>query len=211
VDGFALPESPEAALLHGTHNKVPFAVGANADETAAAAPVLPTEAAYRALVTAQVGALAPLVLARYPASAYPTPTKAYVALTTDARFVCPARRIARAAAAGGSPAVYRYFFSYPASRLYGAPHGVELPFVFGTLDAVPLYEPDAAARALSDAMNAAWGRFAAAGDPNGAGVPLWPRYDPARDSTLVWDSPAFDQDGIRTSACDFWDALTPPP
>ncbi len=211
VDGFALPESPEAALLHGTQNKVPFAVGANADETGAAAPALPTEAAYRALVTSQLGALAPVVLARYPASAYPTPTKAYVALTTDARFVCPARRIARAAAAGGSPAVYRYFFSYPANRLYGATHGVELPFVFGTLDAVPFYTPEAAARALSDAMNAAWGRFAAAGDPNGAGVPAWPRYDPARDATLVWDSPSFAQDGIRTSACDFWDALTPPP
>ncbi len=211
VDGFVLSESPEAALGHGTHNKVPFAVGANADETGAAAPLLTTESEYRALVTAQVGILAPLVLAQYPASAYATPRKAYVALTTDSRFVCPSRRIARAAAAGGSPAVYRYFFSYPANRLYGAIHGVELPFVFGSFSAIAGYTPDASARALSDAMNAAWARLAAAGDPNGAGVPAWPRYDAARDSTLVWDAPAAARDGIRTAACDFWDALTPAP
>ncbi|MEO8585085.1 MAG: carboxylesterase family protein, partial [Acidobacteriota bacterium] len=132
-------------------------------------------------------------------------------LTSDARFVCPARRIARAAVAGGSPSVYRYFFSYPANRLYGAIHGIELPFVFGSFSAVPGYTPDASARALSDAMNAAWGRFASAGDPNGAGVPAWPRYDAARDSTLVWDVPAAAREGIRTAACDFWDALTPAP
>ncbi len=211
VDGFALPESPEAALAHGTHNRVPFAVGANADETGSAAPPVATEAEYRALVASQAGVLAPLVLAQYPASAYPTPRKAYVALTTDSRFVCPARRIARAAAAGGSAAVYRYFFSYPANRLYGAIHGVELPFVFGSFSAIPGYTPDASARALSESMNAAWSRFAAAGDPNGVGVPAWPRYDPARDATLVWDAPAFARDGIRTAACDFWDSLTPDP
>ena len=76
---------------------------------------------------------------------------------------------------------------------------------------MPGYTPDASARALSDAMNAAWSRLAAAGDPNGAGVPAWPRYDAVRDATLVWDDPAFARDGIRTALCDFWDALTPPP
>jgi para-nitrobenzyl esterase len=211
VDGFTLKESPEAALLHGTHNKVPFAVGANADETGASAPFISSEAEYRALVTSQAGILAPLVLAQYPASAYATPRKAYVALTTDSRFVCPSRRIARAALAGGSPAVYRYFFSYPANRLYGAIHGVELPFVFSSASSVPGYTPTPSELALSEAMNAAWGRLAAAGDPNGAGVPAWQRYDAARDSTLVWDIPSAARDGIRTAACDFWDALTPAP
>jgi para-nitrobenzyl esterase len=211
VDGFALRESPEAALAQGTHNRVPFAVGANADETGQAAPLVSSEAEYRALVTAQFGILAPLVLAQYPAGAYATPRKAYVAATTDARFVCPARRIARAASAGGSAAVYRYFFSYPANRLFGAIHGAELPFVFGSFSAVPGYTPDASARALSEAMNGAWARFAAAGDPNGAGLPAWPRYDPVRDTTLVWDAPAAARDGIRTAACDFWDVLSPGP
>lgn len=206
VDGFVLRDSPEAVLGRGEHNRVPVVFGANADETGSAAPAVSSEAEYRALVTAQVGALAPLVLARYPVSAYATPRKAYVAVTTDARFVCPSRRFARAAASGGSP-VFRYFFSYPASRLYGAVHGVELPFVFGSFAAIPGYTPDAAARALSEAMNASWARFAATGDPSVPGAVAWPAYDAARDRTFVWDASSASVDGIRTEACDFWDAL----
>jgi para-nitrobenzyl esterase len=210
VDGFVLRDTPEATIGRGEHNRVPFAVGANADETAGSVPAISTEAEYRLAVSTQFGALAPLVLARYPPSAFPTPRKAFVAVTTDARFVCPSRRFARAAAKGGSP-VFRYFFSYPASRVYGAVHGVELPFVFGSLSAVPGYTPDATARALSEAMNGAWARFAAAGDPNGPGLPYWPAYDPIPDRTLVWDAPASVAEGIRTAACDFWDALVAAP
>ena len=210
VDGFVLRDSPEAVLAKGEHNRVPFAIGANADETGQAVPPIASEAEYRALVAAQVGALAPLVLARYPASDYATPRKAYVALTSDARFICPSRRFARAAAKGGSP-VFRYFFTYPASRLYGAVHGVEIPFVFGSFDAIAGYTPDAAARSLSESMNSSWARFAATGDPNGPGLAAWPAYDAARDRTLVWDLPAVAADGIRTDACDFWDSLVSAP
>ncbi len=210
VDGFVLRDSPEVAIGKGEHNKVPFAVGANADETGSAAPPISSEAEYRALVAAQFGGLAPLVLARYPSSAFPTPRKAYVALTSDARFICPSRRFARAAAKGGSP-VFRYFFTYPASRLYGAVHGIEIPFVFGSFDAIAGYTPDAAARSLSESMNASWARFAATGDPNGPGLTAWPAYDAARDRTLVWDLPAVAADGVRTDACDFWDSLVSTP
>ncbi len=199
-------DSPEVVIGRGEHNKVPFVIGANADETGSAAPPVSSEAEYRALVTAQVGALAPLVLARYPASAYATPRKAYVAVTTDARFVCPSRRFARAAAKGGSP-VFRYFFSYPANRLFGAVHGIEIPFVFGTFDAIPGYTPGATERALSESMNAAWARFAATGDPSVPGGAIWPAYDPALDRTFVWDVPPASVDGIRSEACDFWDSL----
>ncbi len=185
VDGFVLKDSPDAAMAMGEHNRVTFVVGANADETAASAPAITTEAEYRLAITSQFGVVAPFVLARYPASAYPTPRKAYVAVTTDSRFVCPSRRHARAAAQGGSK-VFRYFFSYPAHRIHGATHGIELPFVFASLGNIPGYTPDATALSLAEAMNSAWGRIAASGDPNGSGVPAWPAYDPEDDTTLVW-------------------------
>ncbi len=209
VDGFVLRDSPDAAMAKGEHNRVTFVIGANADETGADAPSLATEAEYRALVTAQFGGLAPLVLAKYPASADPTPRRAYVAVTTDARFVGPSRQHARAAAQGGSK-VFRYFFSYPANRVFGAIHAVELPYVFGSLRSVPGFTPDAKDLALSASMNRAWARVAATADPNGPGLPAWPAYDPVRDTTLVWDSPVGTVDGVRTSACDFWDTLTTP-
>ena len=59
-------------------------------------------------------------------------------------------------------------------------------------------------------MNRAWAQVAATADPNGPGLPAWPAYDPVRDTTLVWDSPVGTVDGVRTSACDFWDTLTTP-
>ncbi|HYN40522.1 MAG TPA: carboxylesterase family protein, partial [Thermoanaerobaculia bacterium] len=206
VDGFVLRDSPEVVIGKGEHNRVPFVVGANADETGSAAPPVATEAEYRALVAAQAGLLAPLVLAQYPASAYATPRKAYIAVTSDARFICPSRRFARAAASGGSP-TFRYFFSYPANRLYGAVHGIELPFVFGAFDAIPGYSPGATERALSESMNASWARFAATGDPSVPGGVIWPAYDAVRDRTFVWDAPTASVDGIRSEACDFWDSL----
>jgi para-nitrobenzyl esterase len=35
-------------------------------------------------------------------------------------------------------------------------------------------------------MLAAFCNFAATGDPNGAGAPPWPRYDPARENYLTF-------------------------
>lgn len=33
-------------------------------------------------------------------------------------------------------------------------------------------------------MNAYWVNFVKSGNPNGAGLPAWPRYDPANDALL---------------------------
>jgi para-nitrobenzyl esterase len=216
VDGFALDTSPLSALASGSHHHVPFLIGANADETALDAPALPTDAAYQAAILAQFGGiLGPRVLTQYPSSAFPSPQKAYVAATTDARFVCPSRRIARAAAGGQSEPVFRYFFTKSldstAAAALGAYHSLELPFVFGTLGKFPGFSPSARELALSGAMNAYWARFASTGNPNGAGATFWPRYDPALDPYLDLDNTIFSGAGVRTARCDFWDLFAAPP
>ncbi len=200
VDGVVIPEQPESAIEAGRHHAVPFAIGANADETVREAPAALTEAQYQQLVRAQLGpALGDMALAQYPASAYPTPRAAYVRLTTDVRFVCPSREIAAIADAAQTAPVYRYFFSYRATPL-GAPHAIEIPFLFGTFDAIP-YTPTAADLALSSSIMGYWTRFARNADPGGA--PTWPAYAPG-DPTLVLDNPITRADGIRTADCDFW-------
>ncbi len=205
IDGVTLIEQPEAAILGGRHHAMPFAIGANADETVLSAPASLTEQAYQALVRAQYGAIANAVLAQYPSSAYPSPRAAYVRLTTDSRFVCPSREIAVHADTGQSQPVYRYFFQFRPT-LAGAPHGIDVPFVFGTFSAVLVngttpYTPTAADLALSSAIQGYWSRFARTGDP--AGTPAWPVVD-ATDTALVLDDPVVTAAAIRGADCDFW-------
>lgn len=70
----------------------------------------------------------------------------------------------------------------------GAQHASEIPYVFDTIASV---EGDALApadQAMADAASAYWVNFAKTGDPNGAGLPDWPRYR-ADDDILMDFSP----------------------
>ncbi len=68
---------------------------------------------------------------------------------------------------------WEYYFTKSNGAL-GANHAGELPYVFGNLGRnARAY--DASDFALSDVMRAAWVNFVKYGDPNGDGVPRWPR------------------------------------
>jgi len=81
----------------------------------------------------------------------------------------------------GQAATYGYLFSHTSPYVPIASHLVEIPFVFGTL--TPQFilgstqPPSDADRALSDTMMSYWVNFAAAGNPNGPGLPQWPDFE----------------------------------
>jgi para-nitrobenzyl esterase len=205
IDGVVLTEQPEAAIRAGRHHAVPFMIGANADETNAQVPANLTATQYETLVRGQFGPLADRVLAQYPLSAYPSPRAAYSRLSTDSRFVCPSREIAVGVDAGQTAPVYRYFMTYRATP-FGAIHGIDIPFVFGTFGAIATasgqpYQPTAADLALADVMRGAWTRFARTGDPGG--TPAWPVYG-AGDPVMIFENPAVVGAAPRAADCDFW-------
>ena len=128
-----------------------------------------------------------------------TGAEIWEAARTDAVLRVPALRVADAqVAAGGTAFVYRFEWEAPG---IGAAHAVDLPFTFGTFDRDGWGDAvgaDARAAALSRQMRAAWLGFAATGDPTHAGIPLWPRHDPANRPTLCFAAPtrlAHDPDG----------------
>jgi para-nitrobenzyl esterase len=214
VDGWVLPKSPYDALVDGTHNHVPFVIGANADETSRSVPAMPSVAAYEAAIRLQFSVFAPLILSQYPAANYESVQKAYIALTTDSRFVCPSRRIARAAAASQREGVFRYFFTHvldsSPARNDGAFHGLELPFVFGTLGSIRGFRPSPGEMELSRAMGEAWFRMAETGRAEVSGI-TWPEYDPVSDPYLRFGNGLGIEYGVRTENCDFWDRFVEGP
>ncbi len=220
IDGHILTQSPLAAMEAGEHNHVPLIIGANADETARSVPPL-TESTYTALVNATFGILGmdvvDQILELYSIDAYGDATSAYIALTSDIKFICAARTAARAAASGQPEPVYRYHFAfddYTSFQERYAFHGLELFYIFGNFNALMLgmneYMPNPDDLAMAAIMQATWLSFAVDGNPDNTDLgEAWPTYDSGSDPYMLLDLPPGAGDGVRTVECDFWDSLLP--
>ena len=91
-----------------------------------------------------------------------------------------------------------------AGRLLGAVHGVELFYVFQTIERVDDFSDGvpAADATVAGIMLDRWTRFAATGTPTG--TPAWPAYDDTDPSFVISADPTVER-GIRDDRCDVWD------
>ena len=198
ADGHVLPDltTPEIFSSADNHNMVPVMLGTNRDEPS--------------LFLAQSPEFVEYFLWIFPRlkneHAYRRVVK-YGALAWKARGV---DELAEHMTAAGNEQVFAYrfdwdeegsVFGYDLSKALGAAHFVEVPFVFGEFDNVPLanlFESSPGKEALSDAMMSYWAQFAHAGDP-GSGregdQPRWLPWGSDGKTSMVLDTP---QDrGIR--------------
>jgi len=91
------------------------------------------------------------------------------------------------------PDTYHYLFTHESPARHGslgACHALEMPFVFGTLDA-PTQDRFAGSgegvQRLSANMMDAWIAFARCGNPSHPGIGTWPAYNGQTRPTMVFD------------------------
>lgn len=199
IDGKIVVGAPDAIYRSGGQAKVPIIVGANsADIGFGFAP-------NKESLFAAFGPLKDQAIAAYDPDGSANQYSLAATVAMDKGMIEPARFVAAQFAAQGLPS-YEFRFSYVAQSMRkewksGAPHATEIPFVFDTV-AVKYHDklaPDDSS--MARIANTYWTNFAKTGNPNGAGLPQWPRYDPQRDELLD-----FGADGSAKAIADPWRA-----
>ncbi|NMO94020.1 carboxylesterase/lipase family protein [Actinomycetospora sp. TBRC 11914] len=162
-----LPVAPLGAIRAGAGAEVDLLAGANDEEmNLYLVPSGAVDAMTEDQARAALAAVHPEA-DRLLGQATGSPGARYASVVTDLLFRGPARRIVAAHRGRG----HRYEFGWRSTAFggrLGACHGLELPFVFGTLTSAS--GPDALAGedppwALADEMVAVWTAFARTGDP----------------------------------------------
>lgn len=216
IDGWVLPDDPLVRYQNGLHNQMPVVIGSNQDEMSASVPPVVSSAE----VAVVIALLVPLPLWDEATAFYPlgnndaVSRESLIGITTDGQFTSTTRLAARALVDGQFAPVYRYWFTrYPDNflgQLYGAYHGLELYYVFGTLEGSSLIGVgglDVDDSTMIEQMGRYWRRFADTGDPNGGSDPVWPAYGSGSDLYLELSAAPLAGNGIRTDQCDFWDEV----
>jgi para-nitrobenzyl esterase len=217
VDGWVIPEDPRTVYAEGRQRDVPIIIGSNADEgtfgmLARRRPIR-TVAEYEAYVNGLVADGASDVLKRYPASDDDAVYQALNRVGTDQGVTRHARQHARWVSATNTR-TYVYLFARASPHHQwtglGATHTAELPYLFGNLQFAArrgrLSTFELADRRLSQAMMRYWTQFAATGDPNGAGRPVWPTYGDD-ETLLVLDGEIATSVWPRSDGLDLFDRL----
>jgi para-nitrobenzyl esterase len=121
-----------------------------------------------------------------------SPSDVFFAATTAARSWRAAIIEAeeRAKQKGAATYVYQLDWESPVKPELGAPHGFDIPLVFGNLGtAGSLTGTGREARAVSASMSDAFIAFAKDGAPAHAGLPGWTPYSLENRETMIFDTP----------------------
>ena len=188
------------ALLHGSNSRDADLFG------------LPKD--LNATIDGTYGSLAQQARTLYAGEAdpiYGPPASQWV---TDTAFRCPAVATLLWHSAAGNPS-YQYEFARALTGLEstGAFHSQEMAYVFGTVErgvaVVPprleIHPTNAVDRQISDVMQQYWTNFAKTGDPNGPGLPVWPKFDSSSRAYIQFtDAGPIAKEGLRRAYCDLF-------
>jgi|TARA_Y100000310_G_scaffold330200_1_gene401460 para-nitrobenzyl esterase len=203
IEGNTVPTNPLQAIKQGVAEEIPIIVGSNRDEQklfrrlgeidddkllSIVAKTLPPRA------RADAGAMIETYRVQRAERSEPNDNAEIAsAIQTDARFRMPAIRLLEAQREHNRQS-YGYLFCFQSTTkpAMGACHALEIPFVFGNLDAAglvrELIEDSTNEKTLSAHMMDAWIAFAHTGNPGHAGIGEWLPYDGSDRATMLFDT-----------------------
>lgn len=194
IDGWYVTEDISITIAEGRHNRVDLLIGSNKDEATFVSPfpVSPffglgntTAQQFTDGARARFGSNVATFLNLYPPGSSDDDARSSQREAFRDEAAWNARDWALAHTRAGGKA-YLYYFVHeppvpPGQPSRGAPHGAEISYAFNT----PVELWTDVDRALADAMSSYWANFATCGDPNGAGLPVWPALQPTAHERLI--------------------------
>lgn len=192
-DGYVLLDDATKLYRQGRYNDVDILIGTNSNEGAMFLqnPVHKEDYLQYANL---FGTLKSQALTIYPGN---TDTEALTSMRNifmDTVFAWPTYTWARLQSMTGHSKVYVYYFDQTepahqtALKFDGAAHSDEINYVFGHVDKNFNFQYTDKDRALSTAVMDYWTNFARTGNPNGNGLPNWPRYEYGKDTVMYLNS-----------------------
>ena len=207
VDGWVLPEAPVDVFNANQQAKVPLLVGSLANEGHELLPLnnALTESELDQYLSKTFAETAPKLKALYAEDLAISPGMALREILTDAFMAMSMRGWAQYNHNADQP-TYLYYMDYvpPAYQIYlfddpnlnlpggprstGAYHSGDLAYVFNNVGKTGDFwlEEDFA---MARAMSSYWTNFAKTGNPNGANLPNWARYEPQNHNTQLLSNP----------------------